>query len=71
VIETLPVRGFDVFFGEIVAAYANEDCTVDGRPDPTRIHPMIMMGTSYWTLGKAMGSIYREGRRFERARPVE
>lgn len=69
VIETLPIRGFDVFFGEIVAAYANGDCSVDGRPDPMKIHPMMMMGSNYWTLGKAIGSVYKEGRRIEGGKP--
>jgi flavin reductase (DIM6/NTAB) family NADH-FMN oxidoreductase RutF len=62
VIQTVPVYGFDMFLGEIVAAYANESCLSDGKPDPAKIHPMMIMGTQYWELGQAVGTVYKEGK---------
>ena len=64
VIQSLPIHGFDVFFGEIVAAYADESCSMDGRPDPMKLHPLMIMGSNYWDLGKPVGDLYREGKAF-------
>jgi flavin reductase (DIM6/NTAB) family NADH-FMN oxidoreductase RutF len=59
VIQTVPIRGFEMFLGEIVAAYINPVCLSDGKPDPAKIHPMMMMGTQYWELGKAVGEVFK------------
>lgn len=69
VIQTLPIRGFDVFFGEIVAAYADESRCADGMPDPVKLQPLMIMGSNYWKLGKPIGSIYREGKAFRKSSP--
>ena len=63
VCDTKSIRGFTMFFGEIVAAYANEDCIVDGRPDPIKIDPIIMMGMSYCSLDGVIGHPFAEGRK--------
>jgi len=69
VIQTLPIRGFDVYFGEIVAAYADESCSIDGRPDPLKLHPLMIMGSNYWDLGGQAGNLYKAGRAYrERGR---
>lgn len=61
VIQTLPIFGFEMFFGEIVAVYANEQCLEDGRLDPLKINPIIMLGTSYWELGQTIGTVFKDG----------
>jgi len=55
------IRGFTMFFGEIVAAFVNEDCVTQGQPDPIKIDPIIMMGFSYCNLGKIIGQPFVEG----------
>jgi flavin reductase (DIM6/NTAB) family NADH-FMN oxidoreductase RutF len=62
VIQTVPVYGFEMFLGEIVATYINDSCLSDNNPDPAKINPMIMMGANYWELGKAVGAVYKEGK---------
>jgi flavin reductase (DIM6/NTAB) family NADH-FMN oxidoreductase RutF len=61
VVRTIPIYDFEMFLGEVVAVYVNESCLTDGKPDPLKIDPMILMGTGYWSLGGQVGSIYREG----------
>jgi flavin reductase (DIM6/NTAB) family NADH-FMN oxidoreductase RutF len=61
VINTIPLFDFEFFLGEIVAAYVNEQCMTDGKPDPKKINPMILMGTNYWDLGQAIGTVFKEG----------
>ena len=57
------IRGFTMFFGDIVAAYANEDCIEGEKPDPVKIDPVIMLGASYCRLGGVIGRPFTEGKR--------
>lgn len=61
VVNTIPMFGFEMFFGEIVAMYADERCITDGKPDPLKLNPMIMMGQAYYSLGQAVGQVFKEG----------
>jgi flavin reductase (DIM6/NTAB) family NADH-FMN oxidoreductase RutF len=65
VIQTMPMFDFDFFLGEITAVYINEQYLTDGRPDPLKINPIIMMGGSYCSLDRVVGSIFREGIAFK------
>lgn len=61
VFQSVPVRGFTVFFGEIVATYLNDECLTEGKPDPLKINPLMMMGAHYYDLGQAAGAVFKEG----------
>ncbi|WP_094602663.1 hypothetical protein SPSIL_053980 [Sporomusa silvacetica DSM 10669] len=61
VINSIQLFGFEMFFGEIVAVYANEQCISEGKIDPLKVNPMIMMGTSYYDLGQVVGDLFKEG----------
>lgn len=62
VFQTVEIRGFDVFYGEIVAAYVSEDRTSDSRPDVDKMSPFIMMGAAYYSLDKMIGRPFQEGK---------
>lgn len=64
VIQTIPIFDFSMFLGEIVATYINDDCLAEGKPDPKRINPIIMMGASYWNLDSQVGSAFHEGKNY-------
>jgi flavin reductase (DIM6/NTAB) family NADH-FMN oxidoreductase RutF len=57
----------DLFIGEIVAAYANEDCLTDGRPDILKINPLVltMPDNSYWTVGERAGQAWQAGKKLK------
>lgn len=57
------IRGFTMFFGDIVAAYVNEDCVTQGKADPIKIDPIIMMGFSYCNLESIVGQPFFEGKK--------
>ena len=59
------INGFTMFFGDIVAAYINEDCLTNGQPDPIKIDPIIMMGFSYCNLDKVIGKPFAEGKKLQ------
>ena len=63
VCDTKSIRGFTMFFGEIVAAYVNEDCIFAGKPDAAKIDPIIMMGMSYCSLDSVIGFPFTEGKK--------
>ncbi|HBF36824.1 MAG TPA: flavin reductase family protein [Firmicutes bacterium] len=66
VIQTLSISGFEMFFGEIVATYVARQCITEGKPDPLKINPMMIMGDNYWSLGSAVGYIFKEGQRVDK-----
>lgn len=63
--QTMPICGFEVFFGEIVATFVNEQCLTEGVPDPLKINPTLLMGFNYYSLGQPAGGVYKEGRKIK------
>jgi flavin reductase (DIM6/NTAB) family NADH-FMN oxidoreductase RutF len=63
VCDTKEIRGFTMFFGEIIAVYLNEDCVTDEKPDPIKIDPIIMMGFTYCSLKNIIGRPFSEGKK--------
>lgn len=61
VVQSAPFNDFEVFFGEIVATYVNDDCVADGKPDPLKVNPIIAMGPTYYDFGKQIGKVFQEG----------
>lgn len=59
VIQTIPIFDFTMFLGEIVAAYANENCLENGRPNALKVKPIVMMDTGYFGLQDRIGSIFQ------------
>ena len=65
VVKTIPLYGFEMFIGEIVAAYVSDRCLTDGRPDTKKIDPLAMTsGGNYWDLGRPVGAIFKEGAKY-------
>lgn len=63
VCDSIEIRGFTMFFGDIAAAYADESCCESGRPDAIKTDPIIMMGMSYCSLGDVLGYPFTEGKK--------
>jgi len=61
VCDAKEIRGFTMFFGEIVAAFANENCLTEQTPDPIKIDPIIMIGNAYCSLKDVIGHPFFEG----------
>ena len=60
VCETTSIKGFTMFFGDIVAVYADEECLVEGNVDPLKADPIIMMGMSYCSLADVIGKPFQQ-----------
>ena len=61
VVQSASIYGFEVFFGEIISTYLNEQCFTDNKPDPLKVNPMLIMGTNYFGLGEVAGNIFKDG----------
>ena len=62
VYKTLDLPNNEVFIGEIVETYVNDECLNGKVPDMKKINPMILSGGSYWSLGDIVGTAYKDGR---------
>ncbi len=65
VTEIMTLSGFAIFLGEIVAVYADENGLTDGQIDPVKVSPMVMMYPSYFALGKAIGTVFKDGNNYK------
>lgn len=59
VIQEIPIFDFTMFLGEIVAAYAKEECLENGRPDALKVNPTILMDSGYYDLNQRIGSVFK------------
>jgi flavin reductase (DIM6/NTAB) family NADH-FMN oxidoreductase RutF len=62
--KTVDLPGRDIFIGEVLETYVNEECLTDGRLDFMKINPLLFTSpdASYWELGKIVGTAYKEGK---------
>jgi flavin reductase (DIM6/NTAB) family NADH-FMN oxidoreductase RutF len=65
VCDSKQIRNFTMFFGEIAAAFVNEDCVTQGKPDPIKIDPIIMIGFNYCNLESVIGKPFTEGKKLQ------
>ena len=58
----LPVD--ELFIGEIVSAFADEACLVDGKPDVRKLNPFMltMPDNRYWAVGDELGRAWGAGK---------
>jgi len=54
----------DLFIGEIVATYTEEQYLTDGKPDIKKINPatLTMPDNNYWSIGENIGKAWNMGK---------
>ena len=64
-VEVVSLPSNDLFVGEIVEAYAEEDCLTSGSPDISKMQPftLTMPDNTYWRVGEKAGKAWEAGRR--------
>jgi flavin reductase (DIM6/NTAB) family NADH-FMN oxidoreductase RutF len=62
-VRTVELPTNDWFIGEIVSAWAEEDCLTGGKPDIRKINPLLltMPDNRYWTVGAEAGKAWGTG----------
>ncbi len=63
-IETVDLHGRDIFIGEVIETYVNEECITNEKLDFEKINPLLFTSAnaSYWKLGDKVGLPYKEGK---------
>ena len=64
--QTLELATHDVFVGEVVAAYCDEECMTDGAPDWAKLKPILfsMLDKGYWRLGERFARAWSVGKSY-------
>jgi flavin reductase (DIM6/NTAB) family NADH-FMN oxidoreductase RutF len=62
VIETIDLPNNDVFIGEIIETYIDEDCLSDDKPDVCKIDPILLAGGGYCRVGDRCGNAFADGK---------
>ena len=59
----IEIYDMEVFIGEIIETYVNEDLLTDGFPDTKKINPLIYsMDNNYWEIGDFVGNAFNIGK---------
>jgi flavin reductase (DIM6/NTAB) family NADH-FMN oxidoreductase RutF len=62
VAKTVELPNNDVFIGDVIEYYVDEDCLTDKVPDPKKIDPLVLAGRSYRKLGRVAGAAFTAGK---------
>ena len=62
------LKTHDVFIGEIIATYADEEVLTEGNVDLAKVKPLLfdMSSRKYWSLGQAMGNCWNVGKQYKK-----
>ncbi|MDD3580419.1 MAG: flavin reductase family protein [Desulfobacca sp.] len=72
VIDTITLPSNELFLGEIIGAYTEEQYLTDGKPDIKKINPLLlsMPDNNYWTVGEHAGTPWEAGKQFKREKKI-
>jgi flavin reductase (DIM6/NTAB) family NADH-FMN oxidoreductase RutF len=67
VLNSMEYGDMEVFVGEVVSAYAKEECLVDGKPDAQKVNPLLFSRDPYiyWRLGDKVAEAFTPGKKFK------
>ena len=62
--RTIDFETHDVFIGEIVATYADEDVLANNKIDISKVNPLLfdMSSIQYWSLGEPVAGAWNAGK---------
>jgi flavin reductase (DIM6/NTAB) family NADH-FMN oxidoreductase RutF len=65
-VQEVPLPSNTLFIGEIAAAYCEERCLTDGKPDVRLLRPftLTMPDNNYWLVGDHAGKAWGAGKSF-------
>ncbi len=53
-----------LIIGEVAEIHADRDCLTDGKPDITKIHPIIYAQAAYYGVGKEIAAAFSVGKQY-------
>lgn len=69
-LDTISQPMDNLFLGEIVGAYTEEQYLTDGKPDVRKMNPFLltMPDNNYWTVGAHAGNAWSAGKKLSQGR---
>ncbi|MCX6683919.1 MAG: flavin reductase family protein [Methanoregula sp.] len=55
-----------LYIGNIIEIHVDKACVTDGKPDITKINPIIYAQTSYFNVGKQIDKAFSAGKRYKK-----
>jgi flavin reductase (DIM6/NTAB) family NADH-FMN oxidoreductase RutF len=52
----------EVFVGEIIETWVNDDCLSNDKPDIRKISPLVLAGNGYYEIGQKVANAFADGR---------
>jgi flavin reductase (DIM6/NTAB) family NADH-FMN oxidoreductase RutF len=53
-----------LYIGEVAEIHARKSCMTDGKPDITKINPMVYNQAAYYTMGKLVAPAFSAGKNY-------
>jgi flavin reductase (DIM6/NTAB) family NADH-FMN oxidoreductase RutF len=65
-VDVVSLPSHDLFLGQVVAVFADEDCLTGGKPDVEKMNPFVltMPDNNYWRIGPHAGKAWSVGKDF-------
>jgi flavin reductase (DIM6/NTAB) family NADH-FMN oxidoreductase RutF len=55
-----------LYIGEIVEIHADKACVTDGKPDATKLDPVVYAQAAYWHVGMQIDKAFSAGREYKK-----
>jgi flavin reductase (DIM6/NTAB) family NADH-FMN oxidoreductase RutF len=55
-----------LYIGEVVEIHADSACLTDGKPDITKIHPIVYAQAAYFGVGKEVEKAFSAGKKYSK-----
>lgn len=56
-------KGHEIFIGQVINAYANEEFLIDGIPDITKLNTFTYSKNNYWKVGEKLAPAFYIGKK--------
>jgi flavin reductase (DIM6/NTAB) family NADH-FMN oxidoreductase RutF len=55
-----------LYIGDVVEIHADKVCVTDGKPDITKINPIVYAQSAYFAVGKQVDKAFSAGKKYEK-----
>lgn len=55
-----------LYIGEVVEIHAQKACVTDGKPDISKIHPIVYAQSAYFDTGKQVAKAFYAGKKYQK-----
>jgi len=56
-----------LYIGEVIEIHTDKSCLTDGKPDITKVHPIVYAQATYWEFGKPIDKAFSAGKKYQKS----